>query len=280
MEGQTPYTSDTIGYHPHHHTNGINFYKREDIEVSESDIIKAADSYPAFAIYKDNYFVTGISLNKAINSTTADAKFQISIRHRLTKSHLPYNTFLYLTYTQKSFWNIYKESSPFRDINYNPSIGLGKYIIHNNRLKGSVSFQFEHESNGKEAELSRSWNMLSLSTKYFYNKQIFFAAKFWLPFVDGENNSDLLDYKGIGYLSVNYVTKDKRWWITSDLNPKKGTGNINTTLTAAFKTSSMSNQYIYIAFFNGYGDSLLDYKRYDMNIRVGICIKPYFESIL
>lgn len=255
------------------------FYKRDQIKVNEEDVLKAVDAFPAFGVYKDTYFSTGIPLNKSIDRNTADALFQISIRHRLTKSRLPFNSFLYLTYTQKSFWNIYAESAPFRDTNYNPSLGVGKYIIHNNLLKGAAFLQLEHESNGKDGIDSRSWNMVSFSAKYFYNLQTSLGFKVWIPIVDGDENKDLVDYKGIFTLSGNYITKDSKWWLSAELNPRQGFGNINTVVTAAFKVSKNSNQYIYARFFNGKGDSLLDYNKYDINLRVGFCIKPDFGSI-
>ena len=45
-----------------------------------------------------------------VTKDNSDAKFQISLRHRLIKSILPLHTYLFLTYTQKSFWEIYKDS--------------------------------------------------------------------------------------------------------------------------------------------------------------------------
>lgn len=256
-----------------------NPYKRHVMEINEEDIIKMADAQSAFGVYKDTYFTTGVPLRGNINKNTADAMFQISVRQRITKSHLPFNSFLYFTYTQKSFWDIYAHSSPFRDTNYNPSLGLGKYIIDKNKLMGAVFMQVEHESNGKDGDDSRSWNMISLSVKYLFNLQTFFTVKTWLSIVDRENNKDLLDYRGFGYASFTYLTKDLRWWITADVNPRKGFGNANTTLTAAFKVFKMHNQYMYFRFYNGKGDSLLDYNKYDMNIRIGFCIKPDFRSI-
>ena len=255
------------------------FHKQDQLEIEEESILKLADELPAFGVYKDTYFTTGVPLNKKIDRNTADVMFQISIRHRLTKSRLPFNTFLYLTYTQKSFWDVYAESAPFRDNNYNPGIGLGKYIIHNNTLKGGAFLQIEHESNGRNGKESRSWNMISLSSKYYYNLQLAFGFKVWIPIVDGEENGDLLDYRGIGTLSVNYITKNKKWWFEAEINPRKGFGNANTIVTASFLVSENANQYIYARFYNGKGESLLDYDKYNMNIRVGFCIKPDFGSI-
>lgn len=248
------------------------------LEMSEEDIIKKVDSLPAFSIYKDNYFVTGISLDEKINGETADAKFQISFRHRLTTSRLPFNTFLYLTYTQKSFWNIYKQSAPFKDNNYNPGIGLGRYIIANNKLTGAAFVQLEHESNGRNDEDSRDINFISFSGKYFFSDNLFARLKVNVPFIMGKGNEDLPDYRGTSYLSVDYRTKNDKWWFSGMINPKLSVKSANATLTAGYKVSDKFNQYFFGELYSGTGDSMLDYKRYDLKLRVGIGIKPDFYN--
>lgn len=255
------------------------FYARETIDIDDEHIVKVVDALPAFGVYKDTYFITGIPLNTKINNETADAMFQISIRQRLTKSVLPFNSFAYLTYSQRSFWDIYAESSPFRDNNYNPGIGVGRYITKNNVLKGAGFIQIEHESNGKDGKDSRSWNYLSFSTKYFHNLRLSFGIKTWVPFVDGGENKDLIDYKGLVTFNGNYISKNQKWWISAELTPRKGFGNVNTVVSAAFLASDKSNQYIYARFYNGKGENLLEYNKYSMNLRIGICFKPDFYSI-
>jgi len=271
--------NDSIDYVIKVHMEQTPFYKSSQIEVDEEEVLKLMDALPSFGVFKDTYFTTGIPLNTSIDRNTADALFQISIRQRLTKSRLPFDTFLYLTYTQKSFWDVYADSAPFRDNNYNPALGIGKYIIHDNKFKGTAFLQIEHESNGKGGEESRSWNMISFSTKYFFNLQLTLGLEVWIPLVDGEENKDLIDHRGIGTFSLNYITKDAKWWLSADLTPRKGWGNINTVMTAGFKVSKNANQYIYARFYDGKGDSLLDYDKYSMNIRLGFCIKPDFGSI-
>lgn len=253
-------------------------FRPRHLVISERDAIKMADRMPAFAVYRDTYFVSGVPLNKKITRNTADASFQISIRQRLTKSVLPFKTFAYLTYTQKSFWNIYAQSSPFKDTNYNPGLGLGKYILYKDHVVGAAFVQIKHESNGRDGDDSRSWNYLSLSMKYYFNARFNIAGEVWVPYVDGENNKDLLDYRGLGFVSVNYTSNKHRWWLSADINPRKGWGNVNTTLTAAFRMSDRSNQYLFARFYQGYGESLLDYDKYAMNVRIGICIKPDFYN--
>ncbi len=256
-----------------------NIFRPRHLEITEEQAIKMTDRLPSFSVYRDTYFVTGVPLNREITKNSADATFQISIRQRLTKSVLPFKTFAYLTYTQRSFWDIYATSSPFRDTNYNPGLGLGKYLFYNNKIVGAVFAQIKHESNGRDGDESRSWNYLSLSMKYYFNARFNFSGEMWVPYVDGENNKDLLDYRGLGFVSINYISNKHKWWLSADINPRKGFINMNTTLTAAFRISERSNQYLFARFYQGYGESLLDYNKYTMNVRVGICIKPDFYNL-
>ena len=83
--------------------------ERSSLEISEEEVRSKLDSTHSFGILKDNYFITGNPLNKEINVDNADVKYQISFRQRLTNSYLPFNTFIFISYTQKSFWNIYKK---------------------------------------------------------------------------------------------------------------------------------------------------------------------------
>ena len=253
--------------------------EKNQIEITDDEIRDKIDSLPAFGIYKDNYFITGIPLNTTINKTTADVKFQISIRHRLTNSELPFNTFLYFTYTQKSFWDIYLKSSPFRDNNYNPGIGLGRYAIKDSRLVGGAFLQVEHESNGISDSASRSVNYVSLIGKYFFNESVYFRIKASVPYLYRKENADILDYKGLGNFSIDYKSKNSKWWFSAGISPTKNFSRINTTLNGGYRISSKFNQYIFGEYYNGTGDSQLDYKRKYSQIRIGIGIKPDFYSI-
>lgn len=257
----------------------IPLYLPQNIEITKEEMRSILDKQPSFAVYKDMFLATGVPLDERITRNSSDVMFQISVRQRLTKSYLPFDMFAYITYSQKAFWNLYSNSAPFRDMNFNPSLGIGKYIIKDNKLKGGFFIQIEHESNGKDSIYSRSWNCLSFAIKYFYNTKITLAAKAWIPYVDGDNNQDLLDYRGLATFNINFLTQNDKWWLSAELTPRKGFGNANTVLTASFRISKNHNQYLYARFFNGKGDSLLDYNKYTMNIRVGFCIKPDFFSI-
>lgn len=48
-------------------------YKKNQLKIEEGAILRAADALPAFGMYKDTYFTTGIPLNQTINRNTSDA---------------------------------------------------------------------------------------------------------------------------------------------------------------------------------------------------------------
>jgi len=161
----------------------IDYMKPNYLELDMDKILELLDKQPNFGMYKDNYFITGIPTNKRITNQSADTKFQISIRQRLLSNVMPHYTQLMLIYTQKSFWDVYADSSPFTDNNYNPGLLLTMPVIQKNKLKGVVSFSLEHESNGKDGDESRSWNFITLSGAYFRNICFSFQAKAWYGLV-------------------------------------------------------------------------------------------------
>ena len=249
------------------------------VRIDEDSALKIIDRQPSFGLFRDNYFLTGIPLNRKINGDNADVKFQLSIRQRITQSILPFKTFLYLTVTQKTYWNLYQKSAPFRDMNLNPSISVGKILIRNNELKGVAALSLEHESNGRDSLANRSWNMVSLSASFFFNPRFKIEGKLWAPFWIAPENSDIVDRRGIGYVELHYRSADERLWLSLQMNPRRKFGRINTVFEMHYKVGPKANQYWFLQYYNGYGESLMDYDRYVSMLRVGFSIKANFMSV-
>lgn len=270
---------DTTKLHPDRTERVVSSLFRPDKELIADSIIKEFDDAPAFGIFKDNYIVIGTDLFNKPDRNNSDAKFQISVRQRLTNSILPFKTYLFLTYSQLAYWDIFKESFPFRDINFNPTVGIGKPLVYNNRYLGDLAFQLEHESNGKDSISSRSWNKVSLYGMFKITSHWSYFTKFWVPIVDGENNKDLVLYKGYGISAVNYNQKNK-YNISLILNHRAGgLGNANIIVNAAYRLFKDDNQYLFFEFYNGYGEELLNYKQFHQRFRLGFVIKPNFSFI-
>ena len=160
-------------------------------ESYNADSIRAIlDKSPYFTLFKDNYFIGGIPIGNKPTARNSDVKFQLSIAQRLTKSKLPFDTYLFLQYTQKAFWNVFQESLPMRDLNFNPGIGLGHLIVHKNKYIGKGYLMVEHESNGKDSIFSRSWNKITLAAAVLdvYKRQVVYLGYFQLLDVAGKRS--------------------------------------------------------------------------------------------
>lgn len=253
-------------------------FKPEPTLSNADSIIKRMDELPPFGIYKDNYFVGGTEILSTPSKDNSDVKFQVSIRHILTNSILPFKTYLFLTYTQLAYWDVFKESFPFRDLNFNPSVGIGRHLVHKNRYIGGLMLQLEHESNGKDEENSRSWNKISFSTNLLISRSWGLQAKVWIPIVDGENNRDLVKYKGWHFIASTYRYRD--FFFGGVLTKRGGVNlNYNFMLTMAYRPLKTSNQYLFVEYYNGYGENLLEYKEHRHRLRAGFIIKSNFASM-
>ena len=251
---------------------------RSSSEIADS-IRAELDSRPYFGLYKDTYFVGGTVLGSKPTSHNSDVKFQISFQQRLTKSVLPWNTYLYLFYSQKALWNVFERSLPFHDLNFNPGLGISRYVILKNRLVGKVTLMIEHESNGRDGTASRSWNKISWAGEAYISPNLMAHAKFWIPIVDGKYNKDILKYSGISQAGFQAISNDDKWVLDMTLVKRKGWNfNFNTIVQLGYRLNHNSNQFLMLQYYNGYGETLLDYNQYHSRIRIGLLIRPKFFS--
>lgn len=215
--------------------------------VNADSVREAFDNQPYFGLYKDNYFIFGTAVGQKPTRENSNVKFQISIAQRLTKSVLPWNTYLFLFYSQKVFWNILENSMPMTDLNFNPGVGLAKPLFVKDRFIGKVMLMLEHESNGRDGLASRSWNKVSLSANVMIDPTIIIHGKFWIPIVDGDNNRDILDYCGIYQTGIQFNSTDHRWGASVLLTKRKGWKlNYNTTFELFYRLFKRDNQYLFL----------------------------------
>ncbi|RKN76744.1 phospholipase [Ulvibacterium marinum] len=247
-------------------------------KIDSTNFKRYVKNLPAFTMYKDNYFITGTSLNETISSETSDAKFQLGFKQRLTNLEMPWETFLFFTYQQKSFWDIYKDSFPFRETNYNPTLGLAKLFVDNKGIKAGLWFSFEHESNGLGGDDSRSWNYFSIQYLKVGGQNWQFRAKAWLPVGNIDGNPDITSYRGYFKLGATHrITQN--FFFDLDLQPAYDArlrGSVEAGLS--LKISKNSNQFIYLQYFGGYSEDLIDYNRSVNNLRIGVAFKDLFAN--
>lgn len=223
-----------------------------------------------FIPHKKNYILPGSSItsaNKAQDNT--EAKFQISLKTSIFDH-------LFLAYTQKTFWQVYDyaSSSPIRENNYNPQI-FGAFSFE--RL--DLSFGYEHESNGERAHDSRSWDRIFVKYHYYCNRYLEISLKFWNIFAEEQGHvwpdteqlgrdkeKSIKDYYGHGELSSTLKVSGLHLTLLGRYNLQTKKGCIKVDLTAPMKQFF----YYHFQFFNGYGESLIDYNRSVTRFGLGI----------
>ena len=211
-----------------------------------------------------------------------ELKFQISFKVILLEDMFNTNSELAVAYTQQNFWQAYNDdiSSPFRETNYEPEIFWGLHT--NNDVLGMrfryFMFGFVHQSNGRSKQLSRSWNRLYLN--FVLQKGNFYLSiKPWYRIPEdpksdpsdahGDDNPDILDYMGHGELRAFYRYEKHEFSMmlrNNLLSDNKGAFQLDWAYPAGDKLKW------YVQYFNGYGESLIDYNHSVNKIGVGIML--------
>ena len=247
--------------------------------LAEDSVKRDFSNQPYFGLYKDNYFIFGPSVGPKPTTANTNVKFQISIAQRLTRSTLPWGTYLYLFYSQKCFWNILEKSLPMTDLNFNPGIGLTKPFFVKDRYVGKMTFIVEHESNGRDSIQSRSWNRIALAGNVFVTKNLMVHGKIWIPIIDGENNKDILNYCGFWQWGFQALSDNRRFCAGATFVKRKGWNmNWNTIIDISYRIFKRDNQFLFLQFYNGYGEGLLEYNKFHSQVRIGLLIKPKLFS--
>ena len=250
--------------------------------LTRQEIYDTIQTMPSFSSYHDNFLISGIPTNKTASKDNSDIKYQISFKQLVTRTTLPLNSYLFVSYTQKAFWDVYRRSSPFEEINFNPAIGLGKPLFNKDGyIFGLAELKMEHESNGRAGEESRSWNRVSGAFHTPLGRRTTLSVKAWIPFAYKDPHPDLLDYVGLGEVKVEQTFFSNRF--IGELTLRKGLEDWKGSLGAKlyYKLFNNSgNQYLMLEWFAGYAESLIDYNRYTSMVRLGYVIKSTDLDIL
>lgn len=230
--------------------------------------------------YEPMYFLVG--------TEPKNSKFQISLKyqffndnHPLAQEH-PWVKGIHMGYTQTSFWDLESDSIPFRDTSYKPELF---FLTDNLRARPSALtgffFQsgFQHESNGRSGDTSRSTNFLYVkpiftlfNEKDRYGFQI--SPKIWTYVKnEDETNSDLDDYRGYfdlelkAGLAESFVLSSNFRWAN------EGT-SIQLDLTYPLNQYFFKNLdfYLQIQYVNSLAETLLNYRHRTEALRFGFSI--------
>ena len=256
----------------------------------------------SFREYRANYIVfsnDGGGDGNGNPNSACDAKFQFSfikplktdVINDFASDKLGFQAFnilgrLNFSYTQKSFWDLCRSSYPFRESNYNPAL----FWQNDFSIKGFENIRFEngygyeHESNGRDGEVSRSWDRLfyeqnfgigrlnpsdrfNSSHKAHYDYEAGF--KLWAIVADGDENKDINKFLGYGEIYLAKTTLNNRFKLTA----RKRSGRLDWYIYNIFGSPKSGGDFYWmLQYFTGYGDSLESYNRRQSVFRLGFAL--------
>ena len=203
-----------------------------------------------------------------------EAKFQLSLKIPLNYNKLfVENDALYFGFTAQSYWQVYNDghSSPFRETNYQPELFYMRPM--NWKVAGGdtgLVLGIEHQSNGRSDPLSRSWNR-TYATFLWANKNLAMSLRGWVRISEDEeddDNPDIDDYMGNFEYKASY--KRGRMIYSGMLRQNFSEGNGAVELGMSFPIYGRLKGYV--QYFNGYGESLIDYNHNVERIGLGILL--------
>lgn len=246
---------------------------RETVETIQQILASNFDVYP----YQENYLLPfSYDSKKRDGRKQVEAKFQLSIKKPISHNFFGFNETINFGYTHTSWWQLYEDSSPFRETNYKPEIFVTVPYGKSNKtsLKG-LKFGFLHESNGQQVPQSRSWNRLYLES-YFQVGNLFAVPRVWYRIPENEeddDNPDIEDYMGYGDLTLIYPYKTHTFKLLLRNNLKFNDNNKGfAELDWTFPLFNSKNTFGFIQFSSGYGDSLIDYDEKINRVSFGISL--------
>jgi len=255
--------------------------------AEQFSILAHKPNYVLAAVYNFNGWENSIFENGAdsrgYENDDIEAQFQASIKVPLAIGLLGGRTDLYAAYTNRSFWQAYNldNSQPFRETNHEPELWLqfaNDWQVFG--FKNAVNaLGYVHQSNGQSGELSRGWDRLYADIIFSKdNLVVSFKPWIWLNKNDkSSDNPDIDEYMGDGELTVGYerngnvFTAMLRNQIESDFDR----GALR--LTWSFPLFDYSYLKGYVHYFNGYGESLIDYNNKVQSLGVGISITDWLK---
>ncbi|MEJ2200816.1 MAG: phospholipase A, partial [Desulfuromonadaceae bacterium] len=238
------------------------------------------DNYFLLLTYNDNRYQPADGTEYPVDEVDREEiKYQISLKTKLWQDILGKKLDLWFAYTQQSFWQLYnwEESAPFRETNYEPELLLNFRL--NQNLLGwklrTLTLGVNHQSNGRSEPLSRSWNRLVASAG-MERENFTLILKGWYRIPEGhqdDDNPDLDDYFGPGEMQTYYHWDKHRVGLLLRNNFQRHHNRSSFLFDWAWNCFPNLNKVaLYVQYFNGYGENLLDYDQHTNRIGIGFML--------
>lgn len=214
--------------------------------------------------------------------SNVEAMFQISVKYQIHQFDEANKNRLYVAYTNRSFWQVYNEriSRPFRETNHEPELFL--QLTPNWGYINQITLSLNHQSNGQYQVLSRSWNRIIAGFYHRDGNSVYGLEPWWrIPETDKADPNDPTDNdnpdisKYLGYGNFLWYKKVGREGLLLRLGNNFDFDNNRGYLELDF-TFPMGRRFLgFVQYFEGYGNSLIEYNRYQRRIGIGIKISDY-----
>ena len=270
---------------------GKNVISQEEFYVSErlQAVRDAVDNPLTLMTHKSNYFLP-MAYRELSEETSYSAgrygveeldpieiQFQLSMQVPVWSGFWGDDSFLSLGYTNRSFWQAYSRSGPFRETNHEVELlatwssDWQLFGFRNVVTQAGLS----HQSNGRGEIYSRGWNRVFVDFN-FEKGGYFFSLKPWYrlsadpdagrgPDLDAHlGNFELVGgFRSGGYTSSVMLRNNLR-------SDNFGAVELNWKFPITNRVRG------FIKYFDGYGESLIDYSVRVRTLGVGVELAPNF----
>lgn len=205
------------------------------------------------------------------------SKVQLSFKYRII-TDMP----IYFAYTQIMFWDLREDSKPFRDSTYNPEF-IYTYDIKKKVFLDNIDFGvWEHNSNGKSGDASRSFERAFVRFNFAREYDRFllkFSTKLGYIYGLDKTNNDIRDYISPLELRLSFIGIYKGWTMDrssfdiryfpgGDWAQDWGRGGYELSTSFRFGGLSIVPAF-YMQYFRGYAESLINYDQRVSEFRAG-----------
>lgn len=263
-------------------TFGIRGFRPISLSVVSSDGVNRQPTSPT----------PGHTAATATNYRNTENRIQLSIRTKIAKDLLthdgPLKDSLWFAYTQQSYWQLFSGSlsRPFRATDHEPEL---IYVYPTNvELPAGWRMTYgglaiNHQSNGQNLPLSRSWNRTYLMAGFERGNSYAVQARIWKRLRErsgSDDNPDISDLVGRGEVAAYWnVNKDNTLGLTVRHSlSRQANGSVRLEWLKALAPQSAdkpSGLRLHTQIFSGYGDSMIDYNRRRTLISVGLSLVDF-----
>ncbi|MHB1092854.1 phospholipase A [Thiobacillus sp.] len=219
----------------------------------------------------------GIFAHRDPDLDSIEAELQLSFKVKGMQGVFGYdNVDLWFGYTTTSFWQAYNHnsSSSFRETSYEPEAMLvfrTHYDLAGFRGR-FINLGLLHQSNGRGEDLSRGWNRVYAQFG-FERGNLSLLVRPWIRIPESaanDDNPDIEDYMGHGDLLAVYSKGRNAYSLLLRNNLKSENNRGALKFNWSFPLHGRLKGYV--QYFNGYGESLIDYNHRQQSLGVGVSL--------